>query len=219
MDGSMLFDRWQQRVLPWGHIGATWQIRLNLCILRPTRVHNPNGKWIGSAVFHSVLHKVHILYNGRPYPPELPLPMEDVDLPCNTWCFGPMRARPQPKRHLDQFSRVCTDDRRVYLYGLPVSPSKLFLPTLASGPHVIHGSLGPPKSGTQMATWSFQPFLQGSLVWQIDRATDRPTTTLLGARWCNNALTMRDTAKPHSRFMLVRTISSLLSRYLYIQNL
>jgi len=28
----------------------------------------------------------------------------------------------------------------------------------------------PPKSGTQMATWSFQPFLQGWLVWQTDRS-------------------------------------------------
>ena len=59
--------------------------------------------------------------------------------------------------------------------GLPVSPSKLFLFMLASGPHVIRGSLGSPESGTQMATWSFQPSLQGSLLWQTDRATDRPT--------------------------------------------
>jgi len=47
----MLFGRWRQRVLQWGYIGATWQIRLNLCILWPTRVHNPNGTSIGSAVF------------------------------------------------------------------------------------------------------------------------------------------------------------------------
>jgi len=40
----MLFDRWLQRVLPWRHPRGTWQIRLNLCILRPTRVHNRNGK-------------------------------------------------------------------------------------------------------------------------------------------------------------------------------
>jgi len=31
-------------------------------------------------------------------------------------------------------------------------PSKLPLPMLASGPHLILGSLGPPESGTQMAT-------------------------------------------------------------------
>jgi len=63
---------------------------------------------------------------------------------------------PQPKRHLDRFSRLCTGPRSVsILYnGLP-------LPMLAYGPHLIGGSLGLPESGTQMATWSFQPFLQG----------------------------------------------------------
>jgi len=40
---------------------------------------------------------------------------------------------------------------------------------------IIRGSLGPLESGTQMVTWSFQPFLQGSLVWHTDRATERPT--------------------------------------------
>jgi len=40
---------------------------------------------------HSLRHKVPLLYNGRPYPPELPFPSGDLDLPCNTWCFGPMR--------------------------------------------------------------------------------------------------------------------------------
>jgi len=41
-------------------------------------------------------------------------------------------------------------------------------------PHLIHGPLGPPKSSTQTASRSVQPFLQGSLVWQTDRQTDRP---------------------------------------------
>jgi len=34
-------------VSPMRAIGATWQIQLNLCILQPTRVHNPNDKSIG----------------------------------------------------------------------------------------------------------------------------------------------------------------------------
>jgi len=34
---------------------------------------------------HSLWQKVPKPYNGRPYPPELPLPMGDhLDLPCNT---------------------------------------------------------------------------------------------------------------------------------------
>jgi len=43
-----------------------------------------------SRFFHSLRQKVPILYNGRPYPRELPFPMEDLDLPCNTWCFRPI---------------------------------------------------------------------------------------------------------------------------------
>jgi len=40
---------------------------------------------------------------------------------------------------------------------------------------LIHGSLGPPKSSTQTASQSVQSFLQGLLVWQTDRQTNRPT--------------------------------------------
>jgi len=72
---------------------------------------------------------------------------------------------PGPTRHLDRFSRFCTDDRRVSLYFTMERPfpSKLPLPR-GSGLHLIRGSLGPPKSSTQTASRSVQPFLQGSLV-------------------------------------------------------
>ena len=40
-----------------------------------------------------------------------------------------------------------------------------------SGPHLIHGSLGPPKFINQTASWSVQPFLQGSGLWETDHAT------------------------------------------------
>jgi len=35
--------------------------------------------------------------------------------------------------------------------------------------------LGPPESSTQTASWSVQPFLQGSQLWQTNRPTDRQT--------------------------------------------
>jgi len=34
-----------------GHIGAIWRMRLNLSLLWPTKVYNPNDISIGSAVF------------------------------------------------------------------------------------------------------------------------------------------------------------------------
>jgi len=39
--------------------------------------------------------------------------------------------------------------------------------------NLLHGSLGPPESSTQMASRLVQLFLQGSLVWPTDRQTDR----------------------------------------------
>jgi len=133
------------------HIGATWRIRLNLCILRPTRVHNPNGKWIGSAVFAQLTAQSAYTLQWAPLSTRIALSHGGSGPPMQHMMLS-VHASPQPKWHLDRFSRVCTDDRRVSLYGLPVLRSKLFLPILASGPHVIHGSLGPPDSGTQMAT-------------------------------------------------------------------
>jgi len=45
--------------------------------------------------------------------------------------------------------------------GLPVFPSKLPIPMLACRRHVIRGSLGPPESGTQMATWIVSAIFAG----------------------------------------------------------
>jgi len=59
--------------------------------------------------------------------------------------------------------------------GTPLPPSKLPLPIGYLDPHLIHGSLGPPESWTQMASRSMQAFLQSSLVWQTDRPTDHAT--------------------------------------------
>jgi len=47
-DGSIVFVRWRQCARPRWHIGAIWRIRLKLRFLRPTRIHNPNGKSFGS---------------------------------------------------------------------------------------------------------------------------------------------------------------------------
>jgi len=157
-----------------GHIGATWRIRLNLCILQPTRVHNQYGKWICSAVFASLRQKVPILYNGRPYPPELPLPMGDLDLPCNTWSFRFIRV--QPKQHLDRFSRLCTDDREVSLYftmvclfSLKIAPSHVGIWTSFNT-----WFIGPTRIQNANGNVIVSAVFAGLRDWQSDRKTDRP---------------------------------------------
>jgi len=121
MDDSIVFTRWRQCAFPCRHIGATWRIRLNLCFLQPTWVHNPNGKFISLAVFAQLTAESPYTYNGLFFPPKLP----------SRWGY------------LDS--------------------------------HLIHDSLGPPQSSTQTVSQSIQPFLQGWLVWQTDRPTDRLT--------------------------------------------
>jgi len=169
MDGSIVFTRWRQCALPCGHTGATWRMRLNLCFLQPTRVHNPNGKSIGSALPFCTAHgrvssgtlatpgeydwthaffappksimqmanrsvqpflhsSRQILYNRCPFPQNCPF-LWGIWTPSNT--IPRAHPSPQSKRHLDWFSRFCTDDHRVFLYftmGRSFPPSKLPLP-------------------------------------------------------------------------------------------
>jgi len=88
--------------------------------------------------------------------------------------------RPQPKR-ISIGSAVfahMTAERPIRYSGMPRSQSKLPLPMGDLDPHLILGSLGPPKSSIQTASRSVQPFLQGSLVWQTDRPTDHATLSV-----------------------------------------
>jgi len=97
-----------QFALPRGHIGTTWQIQLNLCFLRLTRVHNPNGKLIGSAIFAELTAECRRAWLGTSFP-------------------------------------------------IIIAPRHG-----VAGSHLIHASLGPPESLTQMASQLVQPFLQSS---------------------------------------------------------
>jgi len=83
---------------PWGHIGATWRT-IELVHPSANSKSNPQHKRQidrFSRFLHSSQQKVHILYSGRPYPPELPFPLGYLDprlaSQSNTWCLGPMQA-------------------------------------------------------------------------------------------------------------------------------
>jgi len=63
--------------------------------MHPSAHLSPQPKWQidwFSHFLHSSWQKVPILYNGCPYPPELPLPMGGLD-PHLTQFLGPMRAK------------------------------------------------------------------------------------------------------------------------------
>ena len=67
--------------------------------------------------------KVPILCTGRTYPSELPFPWGIWT--CHVTHDALAHASPQAKRHLDRFSRVYTDDRRVSLYWFACFPLKI----------------------------------------------------------------------------------------------
>jgi len=172
MDGSVVFAMWRQCALPWWHIGATWWIQSNLCFIWPTGVNNPNSKSIGSAIFAQLAADCrYTLQRAAPFPLKITLSHRGSGPPSNTWFLVHIRAR---NPNGISVSRFCTDDRGVSLYftmGHPLPPQNCPFPW-GSGLHLIHGSLGPPKSQPKR---HLEPFLHGSLVWRLTNVTDRQT--------------------------------------------
>jgi len=140
---------------------------------------NPNTKQHLDqlAILHSSRQRVPILYNGSSLPPlKLPLRMGGSEPPpFNTWFLGPIQAH-NPNCILTG-TAVCAqltaECPYTWQWAPPSSPQSYPFPW-GSGSHLIRGSLGPPKSSTQSASWSIQQFLQGTLVWQTDRPIYRP---------------------------------------------
>ena len=137
-----------------------------------TRVHNPSSKSMVSAVFEQ-------LTAGNPYilqwaPHQNGTFPWGIWTPSNLWFLGPIQAHTQMASWLVQ--PFYTDDRRVSLYftmGSPF-PSKIAPLHEGSGPHLIHGSLGPPDlNGISTGSAIF-----AELTTATDRPTDRQTTPL-----------------------------------------
>jgi len=74
------------------HVGATWQIRLNSCFLRPTQVHDTNGRSICSDVSAELTAESRCTSHGATLSPKLPLPMGDLWTPYVTnYSLGPSK--------------------------------------------------------------------------------------------------------------------------------
>jgi len=125
-----------------------------------------------------------------------------------------------PTQYLNQYSHFCTAHRTVlYLtMGYP-SPSKLPL-ACESQPHLIHGSLGPPKSTPQMTSRSLQPFLHSS---GSNRQTNRPCYSTCNSRPHLRGITMQPKKNTlfnlcitQSKTKIVITARSELCKFLFL---
>ena len=131
-----------------GHIGATWQIWLNLYFLHPTHVHNRNGKSIGKAIFALLM----AVPSGTLAPPG------EYDWTCAS--FGPPESTTQMAKQLVQpFLHSWLQKVPNTLQCALLFSQKVPLPVGGSGPHLTYDCLGPAKSTTQMASGSVWPFL------------------------------------------------------------
>jgi len=145
----------------------------------PIRAHNPNGISIGLAVF------AEMIAIGRPLPPQkCPFSWREGSGPHlihGSWA----NPSPQPKRHLDRFSRFCTDHRRKSLFFTMV---RSFPPLIAPShkgdldPYLIYGSwahLSPqPKRHLDRIGSAVFAGLTTVIDIDFDRSTDRQTTLL-----------------------------------------
>ena len=130
-------------------------------------------------------------------------------------CF--LRTYVSPHRHLDRINRFAYTAAKApsaFEWGGANDPQKSSLPLWELLPHLTHGSLGPTESAFQTASWSVQPFLQGSRTYSThrptDRHTDRPHYSVCSNRALTPAIaTMRIKMRRHittSRPTLIRTL-------------
>jgi len=123
---------------------------------------------------HSSGKNVPILYNGRPYPPELPLPMGDLDPHVTHHALGPCEPTTQrAPRSVEPFLHRWPQSVPILYNGLPVSPSILPIPMGIWTPCNtwflgLTGVLNP--NGISIASAVF-PGLTSVIDWQTDRQT------------------------------------------------
>ena len=96
-----------------------------------------------------------------------------VCTPPNACFHGPTRVHDPNGSHSAIFAQLTTEYPYTSQRTAPPT-SKLPFPMGDLDPHLIYGSLGPPKFSTQMASRSVKPFFAGLTTvtdWQTDHAT------------------------------------------------
>jgi len=158
----MVFARWRQRAHMGGHIGATWQIRLNLWFLWSTWVHNPNGKSIGSAVSAQLTAESPHTLQRATLSSKIAPSWGGIWTPSDSWFLEPDRAYSANGISIGSavFAQV-TAERPYTLQWVPPSP--------------FHGGAGPPSN-----PWFLGPTYQ----------TASPLVQLFLHRWLQSVLSL-----------------------------
>ena len=142
----------------------------NSWFLGPFQDHNPNGMVIDSAVFTQVTAECPHTLLWAPLSPKIAPSYGNLNPLLTYDSLGPSEPTTEmASRSVLPFLHRWLQRIPILYNGTPLSPSKLPFSAEGSVPHLIHGSLGPPKSSTQTASRLVQPFLQDSLVWQTNR--------------------------------------------------
>jgi len=104
--------------------------------------------------------KVPVLYNGGPFPPNCPFSWGGSGPPSISWFLEADRAHsPNCITIITAiFAQVIAECPYTLQWDAPFRPQNCSFPWGNLDPHLIRGSLGPPESSTQMASWSVQPF-------------------------------------------------------------
>ena len=137
-----------------------------------TRVHNPNGISIGSAVFAQFTSECLRACRGTPFPKNCPFSRGFVS-PFNTWFLGSTRLSIPNGISIGYVQSFCTAHGRKYLYFIMGAPFPKIAPSNGvSGPHLIHDSLCPSKP-TNPNGISIGSAVFVGLTSMTDRQTDR----------------------------------------------
>jgi len=158
----------------WRYLASAIKLVLTSAHLSP----QPKRRIDRFSHFCTAYSRMSLYCKWAPLSPKLPLPMGDLDPHLTHDSLGQFESKTQTaSRSVQPF---CTDGRRVSLYfamGRPFPLSKLPIPmgiwtpsnTWFPGPTRVLNS-----NGISIGS----AVLQGSLVWQTDRPTDRQTTLL-----------------------------------------
>ena len=148
MDISIVFARWRQFPFSECTLAPPGKYSWTCASFIPPKFTTQTANWSVQLFLNSSRQKVLILYNG---PPLTPNTLIIVIFPHLTHDFlGPSKPTTQmPSRSVQPFLHMSPQSVPILYNGMPLSPPLKIPPSRGGfGPHLIHGSLGPPESST-----------------------------------------------------------------------